>query len=81
MLTRIVHDRSKLTWPPAHLLGLGTYVPPCELPRDLVKVVAKRSWAGGIPIRTTNQILWKGQDCQPLNDSAIRMVRKAAGLV
>tara|TARA_R110002124_G_scaffold114535_20_gene269389 strand:- start:1810 stop:2058 length:249 start_codon:yes stop_codon:yes gene_type:complete len=26
----------------AHLLGLGTHVPPHELPQDMVKLVAKR---------------------------------------
>ncbi|WP_193335556.1 type III polyketide synthase [Devosia beringensis] len=33
---------AQITLPEAHLLGLGTYVPPYELRQDMVKVVAKR---------------------------------------
>ena len=32
----------QMTLPHAHLIGLGTHVPPYELPQDMVKVVAKR---------------------------------------
>ena len=32
----------QMTFADAHLIGLGTHVPPYELPQDMVKVVAKR---------------------------------------